>query len=233
MKLLRLWRCRYSSSCVESHALSMSTLASYSQISITSYHLSHPPLASKINDHQNLSKIASCTPVFTKFEPRIGKSTSPQMDNWRPKTMRRTPKSRLFRPSAWPFFHQKRGRIALWIHWRTLQLIDIQYSKQSNGVKGVKVSKCQTHFGRQKFPLINNIFKIYYLLEHKMTLPRKFDTLTLWHFDTLTPCSICSWRQDAFTPFFIVHHSATIAIYSSHYWVNGEFQRKTEKNREI
>ena len=43
------------------------------------------------------------TPVFTKFEPRIGKSTSPQMDNWRPKTMRRTPKSGIFRPSARPF----------------------------------------------------------------------------------------------------------------------------------
>ena len=127
VKLLRLWRCRYSSSCVESHALSMSTLASYAQISITSYHLSHPPLASKINDHQNLSKIAPCTPIFTKFEPRIGKSTTPQMDKWRPKTMRRAPKSRLFRPSARPFFHQKRGRIALWIHWRTLQLIEYHY----------------------------------------------------------------------------------------------------------
>ena len=34
-------------------------------------------------------------------------------------------------------------------------------------------------------------------------------------------------------PFFIVHHSATIVIYSSHYWVNGEFQRISEKNREI
>ena len=41
------------------------------------------------------------------------------------------------------------------------------------------------------------------------------------------------WGQDAFTPFFIVHHFATIVIYSSHYWVNGEFQRKTEKFREI
>ena len=34
-------------------------------------------------------------------------------------------------------------------------------------------------------------------------------------------------------PFFIIHHSATIVIYSSNYCVNGEFQRKTEKNREI
>ena len=127
VKLLRLWRCRYSSSCVESHALSMSTLASYSQISITSYHLSQPNLASKINDHQKLQKIAPCTPIFTKFEPRIGKSETPKMDKWRPKTMRRTPKSGIFRPSARPFFHQKRGWTALWIHWRTLQLIDIQY----------------------------------------------------------------------------------------------------------
>ena len=124
VKLLRLWRCGYSRSCVESHALSMSTLASYAQISITSYHLSQPNLASKFNDHQNLSKIAPCTPIFTKFEPRIGKSETPQMDNWRPKTMRRTPKSGIFRPSARPFFHQKRGRIALWIHWWTLQLIE-------------------------------------------------------------------------------------------------------------
>ena len=153
MKPLHSWRCRYSSSCVESHALSMSTLASCAQISITSYHLSHLILALRLNDHQILSKIASCTPVFTKFEPRIGKSTTPQMDNWRPKTMRRTPKSGIFRPSARPFFHQKRGRIALWIHWRTLQLIDFQYSKQFKGVKGVKVSKCQTHFGREKSPI--------------------------------------------------------------------------------
>ena len=190
VKLLRLWRCRYSSSCVESHALSMSTLASYSQISITSYHLSHPPLASKINDHQNLSKIAPCTPIFTKFEPRIGKSTTPQMDNWRPKTMRRTPKSGIFRPSARPFFHQKRGRIALWIHWRTLQLIDFQYSKQFKGVKGVKVSKCQTHFGREKSPII--IFKIYiYFKSSKRHI--WWCTLTLWHFDTLTPCSIVAY----------------------------------------
>ena len=144
VKLLRLWRCGYSRSCADSHALSMSTLASYAQISITSYHLSQPNLASKFNDHQILSKIAPCTPIFTKFEPRIGKSTTPQMDNWRPKTMRRAPESGIFRPSARPFFHQKRGWIALWIHWRTLQLIDIQYSKQSNGVKGVKVSKCQS-----------------------------------------------------------------------------------------
>ena len=35
------------------------------------------------------------------------------------------------------------------------------------------------------------------------------------------------------TLFFIIHHSATIVIYSSNYCVNGEFQRKTEKNREI
>ena len=127
VKPLHSWRCRYSSSCVESHALSMSTLASCAQISITSYHLSQPNLASKINDHQNLSKIASCTPIFTKFEPRIGKSTTPQMDKWRPKTMRKAPKSRFFRPSARPFFHQKGGRIALWIHWQTLQLIEYHY----------------------------------------------------------------------------------------------------------
>ena len=74
-------------------------------------------LCIQINDHQNLSKIASCTPVFTRIEPRIGKSTTPQMDKWRPKTMRRAPKSRLFRPSTRPFFHQKRGRTALRIHW--------------------------------------------------------------------------------------------------------------------
>ena len=72
-----------------------------------------PTFAFQMNDHQNLSKIASCTPVFTKFEPIIGKSTTPQMDKWRPKTMRRTPKSGIFRPSARPFFHQKRGRTAL------------------------------------------------------------------------------------------------------------------------
>ena len=84
-------------------------------------------LAQNTNDHQILSKIAPCTPVFTKFEPRIGKSTTPQMDNWRPKTMRRAPKSGVFRPSARPFFHQKRGWIALWIHWRTLQLIEYHY----------------------------------------------------------------------------------------------------------
>ena len=124
VKLLRLWRCRYSSSCVESHALSMSTLTPQHLNILTSEAPSHLILASKINDHQNLSKIAPCTPIFTKFEPRIGKSTTPQMDNWRPKTMRRTPKSGIFRPSARPFFHQKRGRIALWIHWRTLQLIE-------------------------------------------------------------------------------------------------------------
>ena len=86
-----------------------------------------PTFCSNQNDHQNLSKIAPCTPIFTKFEPRIGKSTTPQMDNWRPKTMRRAPKSGVFRPSARPFFHQKGGRIALWIHWRTLQLIEYHY----------------------------------------------------------------------------------------------------------
>ena len=157
------------------------------------------------------------------------------------------------------------------------------------------MSKCQTHFGRQKFPLINNIFKIYYLLELKMTLSQQFDTLTLWHpvvsLLMLFPQNIvfgnnlyafwqnqhklpyrCSgylqlprsfgvrkknrdanWQsrlririQDFYqilqkgvkarrfhTLFFIIHHSATIVIYSSNYCVNGEFQRKTEKNREI
>ena len=129
--------------------------------------------------------------------------------------------------------------------------INILNNSKVSRCQGVKVSKCQTHFGRQKFPLINNIFKIYYLLELKMTLSQQFDTLTLWHFDTLyrkigMPTDNPGyeyktfikyykrvWRQDAFTPFFIVHHSATIVIYSSHYWANGEFQRKTEKNREI
>ena len=70
-------------------------------------------LAQNTNDHQNLSKIAPCTPIFTKFEPRIGKSETPKMDKWRPKTMRKAPRSGIFRPSARPFFHQKRGRIAL------------------------------------------------------------------------------------------------------------------------
>ena len=151
-----MWRC--SGSLVEFYALSVSTLTPQHLNILTSEAPSHLILVLRLNDHQILSKIASCTPIFTKFEPRIGKSTTPQMDNWRPKTMRRTPKSGIFRPSARPFFHQKRGRIALWIHWWTLQLIDIQYSKQFKGVKGVKVSKCQTHFGRQKFPLINYIF---------------------------------------------------------------------------
>ena len=146
-----MWRC--SGSLVEFYALSVSTLTPQHLNILTSEAPSHLILASKINDHQKLQKIAPCTPIFTKFEPIIGKSMTPQMDNWRPKTMRRTPKSGIFRPSARPFFHQKRGRTALWIHWRALQLIDIQYSKQFKGVKGVKVSKCQTHFGREKSPI--------------------------------------------------------------------------------
>ena len=120
-----MWKC--SGSLVEFYALSMSTLTPQHLNILTSEAPSHLILASKINDHQNLSKIAPCTPVFTKFEPRIGKSTTPQMDNWRPKTMRRAPESGIFRPSARPFFHQKRGWIALWIHWRTLQLIEYHY----------------------------------------------------------------------------------------------------------
>ena len=117
------------------------------------------------------------------------------------------------------------------------------------------MSKCQTHFGRQKFPLINNIFKIYYLLELKMTLSQQFDTLTLWHFDTLyrkigMPTDNPGyeyktfikyykwvWRQDAFTPFFL---SFTTLLPSSfiHCIIVStenfrEFQRKTEKFREI
>ena len=120
-----MWRC--SGSLVEFYALSVSTLTPQHLNILTSEAPSHLILALRLNDHQNLSKIAPCTPIFTKFEPRIGKSTTPQMDNWRPKTMRRTPKSGIFRPSARPFFHQKRGRIALWIHWRTLQLIEYHY----------------------------------------------------------------------------------------------------------
>ena len=208
--------------------------------------------------------------------------------------MRRTPKSGIFRPSARPFFHQKRGRIALWIHWWTLQLIDIQYSKQFKGVKGVKVSKCQTKCRARKFA-----YKLYLKYIYFKSSKRHiwWCTLTLWHFDTLTPCSIayafpkktsylvttsmlfgtisinchigvqdiCNYLEALASerksgcqltvqatntrllsnttkgsegktlshPFFIVHHSATIVIYSSHYWVNGEFQRISEKNREI
>ena len=139
-------------------------------------------LAQNTNDHQNLSKIAPCTPIFTKFEPRIGKSTTPQMDNWRPKTMRRTPKSRFFRPSARPFFHQKRGRTALWIHWRTLQLIDFQCTKFW-GCQGVKVSKCQTKCRARKFA-----YKLYLKYIYFKSSKRHiwWCTLTLWHFDTLT-----------------------------------------------
>ena len=100
-----MWRC--SRSLVEFYALSVSTLTPQHLNILTSEAPSHLILASKINDHQILSKIAPCTPIFTKFEPKIGKSTAPQMDNWRPKTMRRTPESGIFRPSARPFFHQK------------------------------------------------------------------------------------------------------------------------------
>ena len=117
-----MWRC--SGSLVEFYALSVSTLTPQHLNILTSEAPSHLILALRLNDHQILSKIAPCTPVFTKFEPRIGKSTTPKMDKWRPKTMRRTPKSGIFRPSARPFFHQKRGRTALWIHWRALQLIE-------------------------------------------------------------------------------------------------------------
>ena len=143
----------------------------------------------KISKFLILSKIASCTPVFTKSEPRIGKSTTPQMDKWRPKTMRRAPKSRLFRPSAWPFFHQKRGRTALWIHWRTLQLIDFQCTKFW-GCQGVKVSKCQTKCRARKFA-----YKLYLKYIYFKSSKRHiwWCTLTLWHFDTLTPCSIVAY----------------------------------------
>ena len=145
-----------------------------------------PTFAFQMNDHQNLSKIASCTPVFTKFEPRIGKSTTPQMDNWRPKTMRRTPKSGIFRPSARPFFHQKRGRIALWIHWRTLQLIDFQCTNFW-GCQGVKVSWCQTKCRARKFA-----YKLYLKYIYFKSSKRHiwWCTLTLWHFDALTPCIV-------------------------------------------
>ena len=90
------------------------------------------PLTTKIDDHQKLPEIVSCTSVFTKFEPGISKSTPPPMDKWRPKTMWRAPKSRFFRPSTSPFFHKTRSRIALWIHWRTLYLIVFQSVSQSD-----------------------------------------------------------------------------------------------------
>ena len=98
-----------------------------------------PTVAFQMNDHQNLSKIASCTPVFTKFEPIIGKSTTPQMDKWRPKTMRRAPKSRLFRSSARPFFHQKIGRTLFEYIGEPCQLIEIQ---QNNYLTIVILSCC-------------------------------------------------------------------------------------------
>ena len=182
-----MWRC--SRSLVEFYALSVSTLTPQHLNILTSEAPSHLILASKINDHQNLSKIAPCTPIFTKFEPRIGKSTTPQMDNWRPKTMRRAPKSRLFRPSARPFFHQKRGRTALWIHWRTLQLIDFQCTKFW-GCQGVKVSWCQTKCLARKFA-----YKLYLKYIYFKSSKRHiwWCTLTLWHFDTLTPCSIVAY----------------------------------------
>ena len=182
-----MWRCLRS--LVEFYALSVSTLTPQHLNILTSEAPSHLILASKINDHQKLQKIAPCTPIFTKFEPRIGKSTSPQMDNWRPKTMRRTLKSGIFRPSARPFFHQKRGRTALWIHWRTLQLIDFQCTKFW-GCQGVKVSKCQTKCRARKFA-----YKLYLKYIYFKSSKRHiwWCTLTLWHFDTLTPCSIVAY----------------------------------------
>ena len=84
-----------------------------------------------------------------------------------------------------------------------------------------------------------------------------FDTLTLWHHVVsllmLFPKNIvfgnnlyAFWHNQHKLPYrcsgylqlprsFGVRkeNPATIVIYSSHYWVNGEFQRKTEKFREI
>ena len=145
-----MWRC--SGSLVEFYALSVSTLTPQHLNILTSEAPSHLILASKINDHQNLSKIAPCTPIFTKFEPRIGKSTTPQMDNWRPKTMRRTPKSGIFRPSARPFFTKKEvellfeyiGKPCNWLIFNVLNF------------EGVKVSKChgvKLNVGRENSPI--------------------------------------------------------------------------------
>ena len=83
-------------------------------------------LCIQINDHQNLSKIASCTPVFTKFEPIIGKSTTPQMDKWRPKTMRRAPQSRLFDHQRDHFFTKKEVELLFEYIGEPCQLIEIQ-----------------------------------------------------------------------------------------------------------
>ena len=173
-----MWRC--SRSLVEFYALSVSTLTPQHLNILTSEAPSHLILASKINDHQKLQKIAPCTPIFTKFEPSIGKSTSPQMDNWRPKTMRRAPKSRLFRPSARPFFHQKRGRIALWIHWWTLQLIDFQCTKFW-GCQGVKVSWCQTKCLARKFA-----YKLYLKYIYILKVQNDIFGDVLWHHNTST-----------------------------------------------
>ena len=71
---------------------------------------------------------------------------------------------------------------------------------------------CQTHFGNLSSPLINYIFKIYYLLAGIFAARNEFDTLTLWHLDTFELFRILNINQLQGSPMYSKSNSTSFLV---------------------
>ena len=86
------------------------------------------------------------------------------------------------------------------------------FSRTTIGCQSVKVSKCQTAAKVSFWALINNIFKIYYLLAGIFVARNEFDTLTLWHLDTFELFRMLNINQLQGSPMYSKSNSTSFLV---------------------